>query len=110
LIQLVEKQLPSWPTYKYIWRPKRDTTVKILREVLLDPQYGFRKVRLDPANSSIKMIQLSQDVAEERSPTPDPANPGTGGVVLGDVDDDFAGDGDTSKTQNLWFRTILTII
>ena len=29
---------------EYKWAPKRDTTVKVLKQVLLDPKYGFCKI------------------------------------------------------------------
>jgi hypothetical protein len=44
LVELVEEQFDRWPHHKYKWVPRRDTTVKILKKVLLDPTYGFGKI------------------------------------------------------------------
>jgi hypothetical protein len=41
LVELVLAQFDCWPHQKYKWAPKRETTVKILKKVLLDPSYGF---------------------------------------------------------------------
>ena len=41
LVDLVLQQFECWPHDTYRWVPKRDTTVEILRNVLLDPAYGF---------------------------------------------------------------------
>jgi hypothetical protein len=44
LIELVERQFDLWPHESFKWAPKRDTTVKVLRNVLLSPDFGFGKV------------------------------------------------------------------
>jgi hypothetical protein len=44
LIDLVLPQFDRWPKEKYRWVPQRDTTVKILKRVLLNPKYGFGKI------------------------------------------------------------------
>jgi hypothetical protein len=43
LLQLVRQQFDLWPHDEHKWAPKRDTTVKVLKQVLLVPKYGFRK-------------------------------------------------------------------
>jgi hypothetical protein len=43
LISLVLQQFELWPHAKHRWAPKRDTTIKILNQVLLSPKYGFGK-------------------------------------------------------------------
>jgi hypothetical protein len=44
LVKLVRRQFDLWPKEEYKWAPKRDTTVKVLKQVLLDPQYCFCKI------------------------------------------------------------------
>lgn len=44
LLNLALQQFERWPHEKYRWVPKRDTTVNILKTVLLDPAYGYGKV------------------------------------------------------------------
>jgi hypothetical protein len=44
LIELVEQQFDLWPHESFKWAPKRDTTVKVLRHVLLSPDFGFGRV------------------------------------------------------------------
>jgi hypothetical protein len=44
LMKLVRRQFDLWPHENHKWAPKRDTTVKVLKQVLLDPQYGFCKI------------------------------------------------------------------
>ena len=43
-MDLVLQQIDCWPHDEYRWSPKRDTTVKILKLVLLNPRYGFGKI------------------------------------------------------------------
>jgi hypothetical protein len=43
LIHLVLEQFELWPHAKHVWAPKRDTTIKILKQVLLSTKYGFGK-------------------------------------------------------------------
>jgi hypothetical protein len=61
LLALALQQFEHWPHEKYRWAPKRDTTIKILKLVLLNPEHGFGKLVEGALGSSSYVRRKSTD-------------------------------------------------